>query len=237
MQPEVIAALDESNPKNTATFTAAPQDEDVLREVRKYQIHEIAGAKDLDDYREFLREALKPLGLYSEEFLPGSAAVCYKITFEGRLVAIFRLTPAEPDSTLHGVIPGACDKRILEVNNVAIEKTFRGDLLLGVILRDCAVLSHEMGYDLVAGVIRHEILPMFLDFGTIPVCHEPLHLLGDGSINDFVTYFRTESREQVDYAIARGYHYFHRKITMRKIDAEAKRVRPHSMDGELALNS
>ncbi|MFI8850155.1 hypothetical protein [Streptomyces sp. 891-h] len=236
MQPQVIAGLDESEPSNPATFTAAPMDEDVLREVRKYQIHEISDAADLDDYRAFLRDALKPFGLYSEEFLPGTGAVCYKVTFEDRLVAIHRLTPAEPESALHRIIPGAHDKRILEVNNVAIEQAFRGDLLLGIILRNCAVLSHSKGYDLVAGVIRHEMLPLFADFGTIPVRHEPLHLLGDAGIDDYVTYFRTENQAQVDYAIARGYHYFHRKVTMREIDEDVKRARRHPVGGELALN-
>ncbi|MFI0407405.1 hypothetical protein [Actinomadura sp. 3N508] len=236
MPLEPIAVLDGGNPTTTTTYAAAPEDDEVLRELRQYQTHEVAEAQELDEYRDFLKNALRPLGLYSDEFLPDIASTCYRVTFDSELVAIFRLTPMAPDSTLHHIIPGATGKSVLEVNNIAVDKAFRGDLLLGIILRNCAVLSHTMGFDFVAGVIREEILSWFTDFGTIPVRHEPLHLLGDDTVNDFVTYFRTDSREYVDYAITRGYHYFHRKVTMRNIKADMKRARRRAADGELALH-
>ncbi|TDB83931.1 hypothetical protein E1264_26460 [Actinomadura sp. KC216] len=236
MPLEPIAVLDGGDPTATTTYAAAPEDDEVLRELRQYQTHEVERTHEFDEYRDFLKNALRPLGLYSDEFLPDAASTCYRVTFDHELVAIFRLTPAAPDSALHHIIPGAAGKSIIEVNNIAVDKAFRGDLLLGIILRNCAVLSHTMGFDFVAGVIRQEILSWFTDFGTIPVRHEPLHLLGDETVNDFVTYFRTDSRECVDYAITRGYHYFHRKVTMRNIKADMKRARRRAADGELALH-
>ncbi|WP_439675426.1 hypothetical protein [Embleya sp. MST-111070] len=201
-------------------FVAAPKDESVLAEVRKYQTCMITETQEREEYREFLEKALKPLGIYRDKFLPGVTSSCYKVTFDGRMAAIFRLTPAAPDSIYHEVIPGAAGRRIIEVNNVAIEQSFKGDLLLGIIMRNCALLSHAKGFDYVAGLIRHEILPMFVDFGTIPVRHAPLHLLGDETICDYVTYFMTDRKEHVDYAVSRSYHYFHRKVTMKRIAAD-----------------
>ncbi|GAA4602225.1 hypothetical protein GCM10023195_06540 [Actinoallomurus liliacearum] len=216
----ILANRDVTSP---ITLVAAPEDETVLREVRKYRTHEIEDVHEHDEYREFLEKALKPLGLYSADFLPSSASSCYKVTFRDEAVAIFRLTPVAPDSVFHRTIPGASGKKILQVNNVAVEQTYQGDLLLGIILKNCALLSHAKGFDFVAGLVRHEVLPLFVDFGTLPVRHEPLHLLGDSAICDYVTYFRTDRREHIDYALARSYHYFHRKVTMKRIAADVKR--------------
>jgi hypothetical protein len=227
--------LTKQNPVSLVSYAAAPRDDVVLREVQKYQTIEITGAQDQHQYRDFLERALKPLGLYSDDFLPGAASSCYKITFRDQTVAIFRLTPVAASSLFHRVIPGACGKKILEVNNVAVEKSYKGDLLLGIILRNCALLSHAKGYEFVAGLVRHEILPAFVDFGTIPVQHDPLHLLGDDGICDYVTYFMTDEQEHIDYALARSYHYLHRKITMKNIDADVRRMRVRAAGGELAL--
>ncbi|MEV3993196.1 hypothetical protein AB0J57_30250 [Streptomyces sp. NPDC049837] len=225
MPPNPSPVLENQERESFITYTAAPHDPDVLRELHKYQISEITETWEEEDYRDFLKKALTPLGLFREEFLPSQSSHCYRITFDGETTAIFRLTPTDPGSVFHQVIPGAAGKKILEVNNVAVEESFRGDLLLGVILRDCALLAHEKGYDFVAGVVRHEILPLFVDFGTIPVRHDPLHILGDENICDYVTYFMTHRREHIDYACARGYHYFHRKVTMNAIDADVRRSR------------
>jgi len=176
-------------------------------------------------YREFMENSFKPLGIYREEFLPGLDSSCYKVTCDDQMVAIFRLTEALPGSMFHQIIPDSNARRIIEVNNVAVEKNYRGELLLGIILRNCALLSHQKGCDAVAGVVRYDVLPYFVDFGTIPVLHEPFHLLGDPKIDDYITYFMTGSRDNVEYAVARGYHYFHRKILMSNIKADVKRRR------------
>lgn len=206
-------------------YVAAPEDQKVLQEIRKYKTVEIQDLDDEGKYRKFLEDSFKPLGMYSENFLPNSASSCYKVTCSGEMVAIFRLTQAAPGSIFHEIIPDARNKKIIEVNNVAVEKKHRGELLLGIILRNCALLSHFKGCDVVAGVVRHDVLPYFVDFGTIPVLHEPFHLLGDPKIDDYITYFMTSSRDHVEYAITRGYHYFHRKITMNEIKADVKRRR------------
>jgi hypothetical protein len=221
---EPSAILDNRDITAPITSAAAPMDETVLREVRKYRTCEIRDVQEHDEYRSFLQSALKPLGLYSEDFLPSTTSSCYKVTFGGEAVAIFRLTPVGPESVFHRTIPGASGKKILQVNNVAVEQTYQGELLLGVILKNCALLSHAKGFDFVAGLVRHEVLPLFVDFGTIPVRHEPLHLLGDAAICDYVTYFRTDRREHIDYALARSYHYFHRKVTMKNIAADVNRL-------------
>ncbi|GAA3122016.1 hypothetical protein ACFQ0X_06390 [Streptomyces rectiviolaceus] len=219
---DVLANQDMDSP---ITYVASPRDDHVLREVRKYQTSEIANVHELQEYGDFLRGALKPLGLFSEDFLPRASSECYKVTFRGQLVAIFRLTPAAPESAFHRTIPGGRGKKILEVNNVAVEQSYKGDLLLGIIMRNCALLSHVKGYDFVAGLIRYEILPLFTDFGTIPVRHTPFHVLGDEDVHDFVTYFMTDSKEHIDYAISRSYHYFHRKVTMRGIAADVDELK------------
>ncbi|WP_460062607.1 hypothetical protein [Streptomyces sp. YKOK-I1] len=224
---DVLANLDMASP---ITYAASPKDEEVLQEVRKYQISEIGSVNELREYSEFLENALKPLGLFSEDFLPRPSSECYRVSFRGQLVAIFRLTPTARDSAFHRVIPGASGKKILEVNNVAVEQSYKGDLLLGIIMKNCALLSHVKGYDFVAGLIRHEILSLFTDFGTIPVRHAPLHLLGDESVCDYVTYFMTDSEEHVDYAISRSYHYFHRKVTMRRIAADVAALKTRSVE-------
>ena len=202
-----------------ASYAAAAEDETVLREVRKYTTHEITDGQAREEYEEFLQRAFKPLGIYREHFLPGASSSCYRINFQGQVVAIFRLTPVSPESALHQIIPGASRARILEVNNVAIDESFKGDLLIGIILKNCALLSHVKGFDFVAGIVRRQVLPVFVDFGTIPVLHEPFHLLGDPAICDYITYFRTDDDQYIDYVLARSYHYFHRKVTVKNIDA------------------
>lgn len=208
------------------TYSASPRDETVLRELRKYEVYELTDLQEHDggyrEYEDFLKRSFKPIGLYNDEFLPAVESSCYKITFGDEIVAIFRLTPVGEDSVFHRTIPGAVGRKILEVNNVAVERTYQGDLLLGIILKNCAVLSHLKGYDVVAGLVRYDVLPVFVDFGTIPVRHEPLHLLGDPAIHDYVTYFMTNKKAHVDYALARSYHYFHRKVTMKNIDSDVK---------------
>jgi hypothetical protein len=208
-----------------SAFVAAPDDEEVLREIRKYKTTEIQDFHDQGNYREFMESSFKPLGIYREEFLPQLDSSCYKVTCDDQMVAIFRLTEVMPGSVFHQIIPGSSGRRIIEVNNVAVEKDYRGELLLGIILRNCALLSHLKGCDVVAGVVRYDVLPYFVDFGTIPVPHEPFHLLGDPTIDDYITYFMTGSRDHVEYAVARGYHYFHRKIVMNNIKADVKRRR------------
>ncbi|MFD9203853.1 hypothetical protein ACFWDP_36995, partial [Streptomyces anthocyanicus] len=95
-------------------------------------------------------------------------------------------------------------------------------------MKYCALLAHAESYDFVAGLIRHDLLPLFTDFGTVPVRHTPFHLLRNEEVHDYVTYFMTDSKEHIEYAISRSYHYFHRKVTMRKIaaDVAAAKARP-----------
>jgi hypothetical protein len=201
------------------SYTAAAEDETVLKEVRKYRTYEITDSQSQEEYKEFLQRAFKPLGIYREGFLPGASSSCYRINMQDQLVAIFRLTPVSSGSALHRIIPQASRARILEVNNIAIDDSLKGDLLIGVILKNCALLSHVKGFDFVAGIVRRQVLPVFVDFGTIPVLHEPLHILGDPAICDYITYFRTDDDQCIDYVLARSYHYFHRKVTVKNIDA------------------
>jgi hypothetical protein len=87
------------------------------------------------------------------------------------------------------------------------------------------------GYQVVAGIVRYEVLPFFVDFGTIPIRHDALHVLEDPSICDYITYFRTDEEMYVDYARARGYHYCHRKVTMKGIDADVRHLRAEAAGG------
>lgn len=208
------------------SYAAAPRNDAVLAEIQKYRVCEIASAEDSSEYAEFLRSEFNAVGIYRDEFLPSDASTCYKVAIDTELVAIFRLTPAEESSIFHRVIPGVAGKEVLEVNNVAVARSFRGDLLLGFILNSCALLSYWHGYDIVAGIVRYDVLPLFIDYGTIPVRHEPLHLLGDVDICDYVTYFRTDKPEYIRYAVARSYHYFHRKVVMKKIAGDVTVTTP-----------
>ncbi|WP_433662263.1 hypothetical protein ACQPW1_08960 [Nocardia sp. CA-128927] len=227
---ETQVILDNRDLELPITFSASPASAIVIEELRKYQTHEIPDVDDNEEsyrqYKEFLERALKPLGLYREEFLPATASLCYRVTYCDETAAIFRLTPVGDKSIYHRLIPGASRKRILEVNNVAVEPAYRGDLLLGIIMKNCALLSHTLGFEIVAGIVRYEVLPMFVDFGTVPVHHEAIHLLGDDTICDYITYFMTREQAHVDYALARSYHYFHRKVTMKNIQTDVESRQP-----------
>src|SRR5262249_51999767 len=59
------------------------------------------------------------------------------------------------------------------------------------------------GADLLVGITRASLLKSFVKFGLDPAVHEPLHLLGDEKINDFIIYYDFRAPGAVEYMRAR----------------------------------
>lgn len=188
-----------------------------------YQLLEIDTASDAVDYERLLRETYEPLGFMRGEFLPVAGSRCYKLLYQGALVAIFRLTPVlDSESPYFQLVPGACSAdgrhaRMVEVNNVVIAAPFRATILLGLLLYHCAVCARRMGGDFVVGLTRYQTLRFFVDFGVVPVDHPPLRLLGQAHLLDFVIYYDTASRESLRYMHERARRYFHQQYVMKSI--------------------
>ena len=60
-----------------------------------------------------------------------------------------------------------------------------------------------IGADLLVGITRASLLKSFVKFGLDPAIHEPLHLLGDEKINDFIIYCDFRAPGAVEYMRAR----------------------------------
>lgn len=188
-----------------------------------YQLLEIDTASDAVDYERLLRETYEPLGFMRGEFLPVAGSRCYKLLYQGALVAIFRLTPVlDGESPYFQLVPGARfadgrHARMVEVNNVVIAAPFRATILLGLLLYHCAVCARRMGGDFVVGLTRYQTLRFFVDFGVVPVDHPPLRLLGQAHLLDFVIYYDTAGRESLRYMHERSRRYFHQQYVMKSI--------------------
>lgn len=195
-----------------------------------YDISVLEGAGDSEEYVEFLRAHYEPLGFMSDGVLPGMDSTLLLIRFQGTLAAIFRLTPvSDGESAYHRLIPGALHndgtpKRLLEVNNVVIARSYRASAVLGLILYRSACEAHERRFDYVVGLNRYQILRFFVDFGVVPVEAPPIHVLGKSHLCDFINYYDTADAASIAYMHERARRYFHQEYVMRSI--QEKYVRP-----------
>lgn len=185
-----------------------------------YEIRYIEPGTDPQAYDKLLSSVYEPLGFMSQDILPSEHSDRYQVLFKGQVVGIFRMTAVErEESPYFRIVPGATAdgqrRKLAEVNNVIIASDFRATILLGLIVYHSAWLAHQNGYDFVVGLTRHQTLRFFVDFGVIPVDHEPLHLLGKEQYLDFVIFFDTQAPASIAYMHERAARYFHQQYVMK----------------------
>ena len=189
-----------------------------------YEVQELSCSSDYEEYEALLRKVYEPLGFMSESIRPGASSRCYRVRHSNATVAVFRLTRVtDPNSAFHRLIPGISDGDseggpLLEVNNVVIEREYRGTPALGVILRFCARRSAAEKYRAVVGITRYQTLRHFAEFGVLPVSHEPLHLLGRSDLLDFVIYYDTRDPVSTQYMEERAKRVFKQQKILKEIE-------------------
>ncbi len=190
-------------------------------ERERYTVKEIEDHGSLGDYRHLIENAYEPLGFMYSDLLPGPESQCFELRYDARLVAVFRLTPVLCADSPYFLLPPFCSRgapeRLLEVNNVVVDTEFRATIVLGLILENSATIAMRYQYDYVVGITRQQTLRYFVDFGVIPIDHEPLHLLGREDILDFVIYYDLTSEDSRSYVRQRSIRYFHQQKVMRSI--------------------
>jgi hypothetical protein len=173
-----------------------------------------------DEYLDILKVTYSPLGFFRPAVLPKENSQCFGLLFDGRLEGIFAVTPIRDISKTPymALVPNmGHSRKVAEISNVVLRKRVRGAVALGVILYEAAQFAVAGNYDALVGTTRHQTLPFFVDFGVTPVFHEPLHLMGDESIDDFVIYFETADKESIDYMHARARRFFQKEMVLAKI--------------------
>jgi hypothetical protein len=174
-------------------------------------------------YDVFLREHYESLGFLCTKVLPSARSMLFMLRHGADLAAIFRLTPIEdPCSPFYAHVPGArrADgraRRLLEVNNVVIDRSYRASIALALILYRSACEAHAGGYDFIVGLNRLQILRFFVDFGVVPVDHAPVHVLGKPHLKDFINYYDTGDAASIAYMHERARRYFHQELVMRSL--------------------
>lgn len=171
-------------------------------------------------YLELLQTTYSPLGFFRPSVLPKEHTQCFGLFFNGILEGIFAVTPLDQTSDIPyaTLIPEISElQHLAELTNVILRKRVRGAVALGVILYEAAKYAVSSKFDALVGTTRQNTLPFFVDFGVTPVFHEPLHLMGDETINDFAIYFDTADEEAVRYMHARAKRFFQKEVVMANI--------------------
>ena len=171
-------------------------------------------------YLELLQATYSPLGFFHASVLPKKHSQCFGLFFCGILEGIFAVTPLNQSSNIPytTLIPEISEsKHLAELSNVVLRKRVRGAVALGVMLYEAAKYAVSSKFDALVGTTRQQTLPFFVDFGVTPVFHEPLHLMGNEAINDFVIYFNTVDEESVQYMHARARRIFKKEVVMANI--------------------
>jgi hypothetical protein len=201
-----------------------------------YHISEInkSDKAQLDQYLRILAETYTPLGFFRQSVIPKEETICFGIWHEGAMEGIFGLTPIRSgDQTvfrnLIDDVRSVADVQLIEISNVVLRKKIRGDVALGVMLYEAAQRAHAKGFHFLVGITRYQTLRYFVNFGVTPVLHEPLHLMGMSSVDDYVIYFDTHSKDSVVYMHERAKRYFRQESIMARIKgryAQQKNVLP-----------
>lgn len=114
--------------------------------------------------------------------------------------------------------------QLLEATNVVLTPNFRGNIAIGILLREAATLAINGGFDFVVGVTRYQTLRYFVEFGLVPIDHPPLHLMGRNDIDDWIIYYRTSEETAALYLRERSNRYFHQQKTMNEIRQRHKQI-------------
>jgi hypothetical protein len=100
---------------------------------------------------------------------------------------------------------------------VILKPSYRGNVALGLLLYEAAKKAWQKNYDYIVGIARHRVLRYFVEFGVIPVLHEPLHLLGKEDLMDFIIYYDTHSANSIQYLEERAKRFFYQEYVMAAI--------------------
>ncbi|WP_020649667.1 hypothetical protein [Solimonas variicoloris] len=208
---------------------AADSSLDLYRPER-YRIREIDGQLQRRTYEALLEQTYGALGFPLAGLRPTDDSRCFLLEFGAQTAATFRLTPVDDgDHHFRRVLPRAtradgAPLRLLEVNNVIVVPRFRATIALGLLLRHSALHAAAHGYDFIVGLTRYQVLRHFVEFGVVPVDHEPLHLLGRDDLLDFTIYYDTASPASCAYIEQRAQRYFHQQYVLRSIDEKYGRA-------------
>lgn len=196
--------------------------EQPLYDLNRYKIIKLDSDCHSQRYHEILAEAYTALGFYRQEVLPGPDTQCFGLFFDGEMEATFGLTarPYPEGSLFRSRIPslqGDSSANLLEASNVVLSPRVRGGLALGIMLHYIASYAVDRGYDYVVGITRYQTLRFFVEFGLVPVDHDPLHVLGREDIDDWVMYYETRGEAARFYLQERARRFFHQQQVMARI--------------------
>ena len=192
-------------------------------DANRYRLLPVADTKTADAYNELMRDAYEPLGFMTDGVLPRSDSDCYQIQYDQKMVAVFRLTEVSERNSYFFSLGHFGNRmevnpaRLIEVNNVVVQKEFRATIVLGLILQACATIAEERKFDYVVGITRQQTLRYFVDFGVTPIDHEPFHVMGRSDVHDFVIYYDLTTDDSRAYMRQRSKRYFHQQYVMRSI--------------------
>jgi hypothetical protein len=168
----------------------------------------LATREEFDGYDELLSSTYTRERIFSKAFLPGSDVRRFGVVDEeGRIAGICGLKDLDRDRTeffLARIPVSVCSNiRLKEVINVVIRRPYHGSSAFSILCGGVAEAAVAFGADLLVGITRASLLKSFVKFGLDPAVHEPLHLLGDEKINDFIIYYDFRAPGAVEYMRAR----------------------------------
>ena len=181
----------------------------------RYSISAAETAEDISLYQRLLETTYAVLGFLdsgANHFLPGPDTQRFLLRREATVVGLYSLTPVGSDHAYFSqYIPGFAQhvEGAFEINNIIILKPHPNTL--GIL----QLLSHAIEYALahekvfLVGIARYAALKVFVEAGSVPVYHPPLHLLGQPKLKDFVTYFDLRSSANIDYIRQRAERLHH----------------------------
>lgn len=170
-----------------------------------YSIFHAQSPDEVNKYSDFLIRVynkLNFLGSSSEKFMPNEDDQRFLLYRKCEHIGIFCLRDVEQnDQYFSPLVPGLgeCNCKAIEINNVVLEKHYRGSIGLTMILYHAALYAIEHSYDYLVGIVRYQALRFFVEAGSTPLYHSPLHLLGKESLKDFITYFDLTEPQAVEY--------------------------------------
>lgn len=172
-------------------------------------------------FEQLLAATYEALGFPIDKVRSSAHAARYALFFLDELAAICALQPVQrSDQIYQAALAGGCsavDPRFLEVKNVIVKPEFRGTIAFGRLLYECAKQAHLADYHALVGITRYQTLRYFVEYGVVPIDHEPLHFLDDPKLLDFVIYFDSSNEDSVRYMHERSQRYFRQVHVMTAI--------------------
>lgn len=186
-----------------------------------YYFHEVNDDSCNRRFEQLLTATYETLRFPIDKVRSSARATRYALFFRDELAAICALQPVQRgDHIYQAALAGGCsavDPRFLEVKNVIVKPEFRGTIAFGHLLYQCAKQAHRADYHALVGITRYQTLRYFVEYGVVPIDHEPLHLLDDPKLLDFVIYFDSSNEDSVRYMHERSKRYFRQVQVMTAI--------------------